>query len=152
MNGRMSDLLQKTSLRWPLERRYTLGELPSLEIFEECVLLKDPWVTNKPHAKITSYSDKTEFECFINHVHLPFDGTSETLTSCLGYAASLQEVVMPLTPDRQFRVIISLQEDDASPKSACTVRFHRIRPGENSMPEDLEEHKSEAILIFEIPS
>jgi hypothetical protein len=54
---------------------------------------------------------------------------------------------MPLTQDRQFRVIVSLSEDDD-----CTVRFHQVRTGEISIAENLEGFKSEAILVFDVPS
>jgi hypothetical protein len=148
----MSALLQKAGLRWPLVARAIPGQLPTLEIFEDCVLLKDQWAPNRQHVKITDLPDRTGFECFINHVHLPFEGTNETLIPCLEYAAALQEALMPLTQDRQFRVIVSLSQDDAFPKSACTVRFHQIRPGENWISEDLEGNKSEAILIFDVSS
>jgi hypothetical protein len=126
-------------------------QLPILEIFEDCVLLKDQFEPNG-HVKITDCFDKTGFECFINHVHLPFDGTDESLISCLEHASTLQEALMPLTGDRQFRVIVSLSEDDEFPKSACTVRFHQIRRGENWIADDLEGSKSEAILLFDVPT
>jgi hypothetical protein len=152
MNHKMSALLQRAGLRWPLVARANAGQLPTLEIFEDCVLLGNQWEPNKQHLKITDLPDKTGFECFINHVHLPFDGTNESLISCLEYAATLQEALMPLTGDRQFRVIVSLSEDYEFPESACTVRFQQIRHGENSMSEDLEGYKSEAILVFDVPS
>jgi hypothetical protein len=128
-------------------------QLPELKIFENCVLLKHQWEPNK-HAKIADYFDKTGFECFINHVHLPFAETNESqsLASCLEYAATLQDALLPLTPDRQFRVIVSLSEDGEFPGSACTVRFHQIRPGEVWVTEDLEGYKSEAILVFDVPN
>ena len=152
MNGRMSALLQKAGLRWPLVARAITRQLPTVEVFEDSVLLKDQWAANSQHVKITDLPDRTGFECFINHVHLPFEGTNETLVPCLEYAATLQEALIPLTQDRQFRVIVSLSEGDAFPKSACTVRFHQIRPGENCVSEDLEGYKSEAILIFVVSS
>jgi len=152
MNGKMSALLKRAGLHWPLAARASQGQLPTLEIFDDCILLRNQWEVNKRHVKITDFPDKTGFEDFINHVHLPFDGTNETLIPCLEYAALLQKALMPLTQDREFRLIISLSEDKAFPKSACTVRFHQIRPGENSMSEDLEGYKSEAILVFDVPS
>jgi hypothetical protein len=151
MNGRMSALLQKVGLRWPLARSIP-AQLPSFEIFDDCVLFKSQWEPNKQHVKITDFPDKTGFECFINHVHLPFEGTNESLISCLAYVATLQEALIPLTQDRQFRVIVSLSEDDAFPTSACTVCFHQIRSGEASMSENLEGYKSEAVLVFDVPS
>ncbi|PYX45864.1 MAG: hypothetical protein DMG79_18265, partial [Acidobacteria bacterium] len=106
----MSALLQRAGLRWPLLVRANSGQLPTLEIFDDCVLLKNHWEANKQHVKITDLPDKTGFECFINHVHLPFAGMNESLVSCLEYAATLQEALMPLTRDRQFRVIVALPE------------------------------------------
>ena len=147
MNGKMSALLQRAGLRWPVAAHVVPVQLPTLEMFEDCVLLKSEWERNR-HVKITNLPDKTGFECFINHIHLPFAGTNESLISCLDYAATLQEALMPVTQDRQFRVIVSLSEDDR----ACSVRFLQIRPGENSMSEDLEGYKSEAILVFDVPS
>jgi hypothetical protein len=147
----MSALLQEAGLRWPLVRAVP-SQLPTLEIFEDCVLLKEQWAPNRHHVKIADFPDRTGFECFINHVHFPFDGTNETITPCLGYAAALQEALMSLTEDRQFRVIVSLSEDDAFPKYAGTVRFHQIRLGENWVDDDLEGYKSEATLVFDVPS
>jgi hypothetical protein len=152
MNNKMSALLQRVGLHWPLVAPANAGQRPTLAIFEDCVLLKNQWEPNKQHVKITDLPDKTGFECFINHVDLPFDGTDESLISCLEHASTLQEALMPLTGDRQFRVIISLSEDDEFAKSGCTARFHQIRPGEISMAEDLEGFKSEAILVFDVPS
>ena len=149
----MSALLQKTGLRWPLRASAIPSQLPTLEIFEGCVLLKEQWTRNRHHVKIPDFPDRTGFECFINHVHLPFKGTKEALTPCLQYAAALQEALIPfITEARQFRVIVSLSEDDAFPKYACTVRFHQIRTGENWVADDLEGYKSEAILVFDVPS
>jgi len=147
MNNKMSALLQRAGLHWPLVDRAAPEQLPTLEVFEDCVLLKSEWEPNKQHVKIADFSDETDFECFINHVHLPFTGTKESLLSCLEYAATLQVALMPLTRDRQFRVIVSLSEDDHD----CTARFHQIRLGEDSVPEDLEGYKSEAILVFDVP-
>jgi hypothetical protein len=147
MNDKMSALLQRAGLRWPLLAQDIPGQLPTFEIVEDCVLLKDHWEPNK-YVKITDCFDKTGFECFINHVHFRFAGTNESLITCLEYASKLQEALMPLTQDRQFRVIVGLPEDDRD----CTVRFHQIRSGEDWISEDLEGYKSEAILIFDVPS
>jgi len=48
-------------------------------------------------------------------------------------------------------VIISIAEDDEFPNSACTVRFHQIRSGEDWGSHNLEEYKMEAILVFDVP-
>jgi hypothetical protein len=152
MNSRMSTVLQKTGISLPLAARATAGPFPTFETFEGCVLLKSEWEPNKNHVKVTDFPDKTGFECFINHVHLPFEGTIASLVPCLEYVAKLQEALIPFTQDRQFRLIISLSEDDAFPNSACTVRFHEIRLGENWIADGLEGYQSEAILVLDVPN
>jgi hypothetical protein len=147
----MSTLLERADLQWPLVTHATSRRVPTLEIFEDCVLLKGKWDRNK-HVKITDCFDKTGFECFINHVHLPFNGTNETLIPCLEHAAAIQDALMPLARGRQFRIIVSVSVDDEFSQSACAVRFHQIRSGEDWIGENLEGYKSEAILVFDVPS
>ena len=153
MNDKMSALLQGAGLKWPVEPRTIRDQhqLPALEIFEDCVLLKSQWEPNKNHLRIKDCPDKTGFECFINHLHLSFNGTKESLISCLGYVATLQEALSPLARGRQFRVIVSFSDNDAFPESGCTVRFHQIRSGETWIAEDLEGYKSDAILVLDVP-
>ena len=147
----MSALLERANLQWPLVTDATSRQVPTLEIFEDCVLLKSEWHRNK-HVKITDCFDKTGFECFINHVHFAFNGTNETLISGLEHAAAIQDALMTLARDRRFRIIVSLSEDDEFPESACAVRFHQIRRGEGWIAENLEGYKSEAILVFDVPN
>ena len=145
MNDKMSTLMQMAGVHWPPVVRARPEQLPEFEVFDDCILLKDQWEPNRQHVKITDHFDKTGFECFINHVHLPYAGTREGLVSCLEYAATLQEALMPLARGREFRVIVSAAEDDD-----CTVRFHQIRVGENWIAQDIEGYKSEAILVFDV--
>ncbi len=151
MNRKMSSLLQKGAVRWPTPLTAIPSELPRLEIVHDCALLASEYERNK-HVKVADFPDKTGFENFINHVHLPFAGTNDSLISCLEYAATLQAALMPLTHERQFRVIVSLSDDAPSARFACTVRFHQIRPGESWISENLEGYESEAILVFDVPS
>jgi hypothetical protein len=80
MNNKMSGLLHRAGLRWPVAVHPTPAQLPTLEISGDCVLLKKQWEPNK-HVKIANCFDKTGFECFTNHVHLPFSGADESLIS-----------------------------------------------------------------------
>jgi hypothetical protein len=149
MNSKMAALLKQAGLRWPLVTGTVQGDLPTFEVYEECVLLREQWAPNR-HVKIADCFDKTGFECFINHVHLPFDGTDGALLPCLEYATTLQKALTSLTPDRQFRVIVAFSEDDKFPGSRCTVCFHQVRPDENYLADDLEGYKSEAMLAFDV--
>jgi hypothetical protein len=151
MNNKMSDLLQKGALEWPLAAEASTGDLPRVEIVYDCVLLKSEYERNK-HVKIADFPDKTGFESFINHVHLSYPRTNESLISCLKYATTLKDALIPLTHDRRFRVIVSLSQDAPSDRFGCTVRFHQIRSDENWISEDLEGYESEAILVFDVPS
>lgn len=87
MNSKMSALLNRTGLRWPVSA--SVEDFPELEAAHGCVLLKSQWQPNKQHVKIEDFPDKTGFECFINHVHFPFAGTKESLMSLLAYGAAL---------------------------------------------------------------
>jgi hypothetical protein len=148
MNHQMSALLQRFGLKWPLTGAITKEDSPSLVVTEGCVLLKRE---GNRHVKITDFPDKTGFEHSINHVHFPFTQTKKSLLSSLRYAASLRESLLPLTEGRQFRVFLSVSQDDCSPKFTCTVSFYTIRRGEILITDDLEEYKSEAILVFDVP-
>jgi hypothetical protein len=124
------------------------SKFPRLEIVRDCVLLASEYDRNK-HVNTADFADKTGWEDFINHVHFPFDGTKGSLSSCLEYAASLQAALMQLTHERQFRVIVSVSDDAPSARFGCTVRFHHVRSDEDSMSENLERYKSEAIMILD---
>jgi hypothetical protein len=148
-NTLMLDLLQRAHLRWPPSTRPVSLPPPVLEIFEDCVLLKTEADSNK-HVKIRDCFDKTGFELLINHIHLRYDGSNETLSSCLEYASLLHDALIPFSSDRQLRIIVSLPENAEFPDADCTVRFHQIRSGEASVADDLDGYKSEAVLVIDV--
>lgn len=87
--------------------------------------------------------DQTGYECLINHVHFPFDGTNESLKSSLRYAVAIQKELTRIGQGHGFQVILSVDDRE------CTVRFHRIRPNENWIADDLEGYTEEAVLLLE---
>jgi len=143
MNTKMSDLLKRTDVPVTFSDHVALETLksPSLTIANGSVLLKQEY-ERAAHVKTTDFPDRTGYECFVNHVHLPFNGTRESLLSCLGYAVSLQRELVPLANERRFQVIVSVAED------GCTVRFHEVRPGQNWLSEDIEGFAEEAIVVL----
>jgi hypothetical protein len=145
MNHKMASLLRRESFDWPPSWQALTGELPGLENVDDCVCLRTEYGRNR-HAKIADFPDKTGFECFINHIHLPFAGTRGSLVSCLDYVARLQAALASDPRQRNFRVIVSISNCD------CTVRFHQIRPGESWISENLEGYESEAILVLDVPN
>lgn len=143
MNLRMSALLRRADIPVPFVDDPALNtfSIPALSEVGEFVLLKNNYEANK-HVKPADHEDKTGYECFINHIHLPFDGTGASLKSCLGYAIALQKGLARIAKNRSFMVIASVNDD------WCTVRFHQLRQGETWIAEDLEGYAEEAILIL----
>jgi hypothetical protein len=141
MNTRMSQLLAKfnvslsapTGSPGPIKREFaTVGD---------SLLLKNEFEKTKG-VNATAFPDSTAFECFVNHVHLPFDGTKQSLESCLKYAIELRDTLGEVGKGRQFIVIVSLSDDD------CVVRFHQLRREAPWLAEDLDAYKEEAILAL----
>lgn len=143
MNHRMSALLRRASIPVPFGNSLTpgLSPTPALVIVGEFVLLKDHYEASK-HIRPEDLPDKTGYECLINHVHLPFDGTNESLRSSLRYAVALQKELTRIGQGHGFQVILSVDDRE------CTVRFHRIRPNENWIADDLEGYAEEAVLVL----
>lgn len=150
MNSEMSGLMERLTVHWPLRTDAVAVNIAELELFQDCVLLRNDIERNR-HIKVSDLPDKTGFECFINHIHIPFQGTKESLVSCLAHAVSIEKALIPLAENRRFRVIVGISEDDSSSDRTCTIRFHQIRSGEDWVADDLEGYKSEAVLVFDVP-
>jgi hypothetical protein len=142
MNKKMSELLLLADIPVPFGDSVRSKALaPSVfAVVDGSVLLKQEYERAR-HVKLTDFPDRTGFECFVNHLHLPFSGTKESLLSCLGYAIALQRGLTSFE-DRKFQVIVSIT------KGECTVRFHELRPNESWIAKDLEGYASESILLL----
>ena len=143
MNNKMSALMHRYGVTWPLTEIVAVEKPPELEQVQDCVLLKGEYDRHR-HVTVESCFDRTGYEAFLNHVHIPFRETKESLIVCLSYATSLRRTLAPLSADRRFRVIVGISDNDSS------VRFHQIRPREDWISENLEGYKSEAILVFDV--
>ncbi len=144
-NKRMSELLARANIAVPFPSHLGSEELrlPVLTIVNGSVLLKDEY-ERAGHLKLADFPDKTGYECFVNHFHMPFSGRRESLLSCLSYAGALQRELARFVTGRSFQVIASVTEN------SCTVRFHEVRQGENWVTEDLERYGEEAILVLPV--
>jgi hypothetical protein len=143
MNQRMSALLRQADISVPFVDDPALRTLsiPAFSLVDEFVLLKNQYEANR-HVSPADFPDKTGYECFINHVHRPFDGTGASLKSCLSYAIALQKGLARIAKNRSFQVIVSVDDHE------CTVRFHQLRQGESWVAEDLEGYTEEAVLLL----
>ena len=93
------------------------------------------------------YWDRTGHECFVNHIHIDpkHRGDPKPLSQGLMYAEQLAQLLRDSPYRGPFRVILSFHLTDW----ICTVRFHRVRPGEIWHDENLDAYKEEAILIID---
>jgi hypothetical protein len=144
MNQRMAGLLAKANVELSDERQFHDLEVED-DLIEAngAVLLKNEYMQSK-HIAVEDYQDKTGYECFINHVHIPCKNGKRALLSALGYIFGLRKSLEKQFPDRVFVIIASFSDGE------CTVRFHQFRNNEQWLTGDLEGYKLDA--IFEIMS
>src|SRR5690349_5514596 len=58
------------------------------------------------------FPDRTGYESFVNHIHMPYDGTRESLLGSLGFVARLRRTLIEYANDRQFLIILSIAADE----------------------------------------
>jgi hypothetical protein len=83
-----------------------------------------------------AHQDETGYECFINHVH------AEGLGEALEFARRLKKALAAAFAG-DFVVIVSFDGQKA------IVRFHRFRPGQPWLNDNLEEYREEGIAIID---
>jgi hypothetical protein len=145
MNKRMAQILKKSKVSVPSVGSHRAGGLPRLAQINGSVLLRDEYERAKA-ARLSDFPDRTGYESFINHIHLPYSGSSSSLKQCLTYTRALKQALQKLRPRRKFEIIVSLSDD------GCVVRFHQIRPGEHWVSPNLETYADEAILVLLVGS
>jgi hypothetical protein len=111
------------------------------------VLLKQPargW-----RSRLAVFHDPTNLECTANKISVgdlldPRWARSAPLLLLTAGLVLTERLSRELTafPGR-FNIILSYDGD------SCAVRFHRIRPGEAWLHEDLEEYSEEGVLVCE---
>jgi hypothetical protein len=136
----MRRLLSVLRLEFPLSEHVSkrVFRRSSFVVLNGCVLLKREYKRSRVASK--NFPDKTGYECFVNHVHIHFDGTRRSMMSCLKYCTELDDGLIRFAPRRELQVIVSFSSD------GCTVRFHQIRTREPWLAANLEGYKEEAIL------
>jgi hypothetical protein len=144
MNAKMSALLAQfdSSIPSSIANWDQLGE-PQLTEVGDSVLLKDQ-LKSTAHVTLADFQDRTGYECFINHVHVPFDTTRESLQASVEFASRLRSELALIAKGRPFLVILAISGKH------CPVRFHQRRPNEVWLDDDLEEYVEEAILVLPV--
>ena len=112
------------------------------------------WSEKRPRAN--NADDETGFECGLNKVHLEdfVDADlplSELARIGCAYGMYLRQALLDSKVSGDFRIIVSAQLPDLTLNvgNVCTVRFHKIRPGQIWLHNDLEAYKEEANWVFE---
>ncbi len=104
-------------------------------------------IANK--VKPENFSDKTAFECFVNHIHVedqldePVLHRPKLLEQSIAFALTTERQLRSIFPAKPFKVIVAASAD------GCGVRFHAARPGEEWLATDLDGYGEEAILVLE---
>ena len=149
MNGSMRQLLDSMSLSLPFVLADESSEsLPEMVTIDGSILLADEYERSRS-VSFKDFPDRTGYECFVNHVHVEdyLDdaglGSNAILKQGIALANKIVEKLLPLFPDKLFKVIVAANE------SGCSVRFHMIRSGENWLSDDLDKYGQEAILVLE---
>jgi len=122
---------------------------PEVQIVETggCFLLRG--FVSKPHLSPVDFPDQTALECSANRLRMESMLDTRLVRSCpllLLTAGLLTARVVSLALAHyagRFNVIISYDGE------GCAVRFHKIRPGQRWLAEDLEGYVDEGVLVFE---
>lgn len=100
--------------------------------------------------------DETGFECSLSKMHLdefvdPSISLSELARIGCAYAMYLRGALLASPVSGHFRIIVDAQIPDAEFRvgNVCSVRFHKIRPGQAWLVDDLETYKQNALWVFE---
>lgn len=100
--------------------------------------------------------DETGFECLLSKTYLQDFFTrdislSELCRVGLAYGFYLRKAISESQVFGQFRFIVDAQlpDRDDSQEHACSVRFHKLRPDQPYLLEDLESYKHNALLVMD---
>jgi hypothetical protein len=137
----MVGLLARTNIDLLKPNSFPMSKEPvTLVDIGGSVLLENEYRANSGHISVGQFEDRTGYECFLNHVHLPCRRGRRSFLSTFGYIAALRKSLAAFCNDRHFLIIASFSDGE------CTVRFHQFRQDERWLTDDLEGYELEAIL------
>lgn len=114
---------------------------------DECVFLTA--LKQAAQVKRLDFSDRTAYECFVNHIHvedyLENGGLPpiELLGRGLALAREIADRLARLHGTKRFHIIIS------STGPTCGIRFHTVRPDESWVAKNLNGYKEEAVAVLD---
>jgi hypothetical protein len=146
------EYFEPSSLEIPLALREKTAT-PLMEV--------DGCIVPASSPNVVRLEDETGTECYWSKFHLedlmPEEvGPHEMARMAVDYVWLLRASLAATNIPGRFRLIVSVELSGLQPraKTICTVRFHRVRPGQEWLADDLEGYKDEAIAAcdFCIPS
>jgi hypothetical protein len=114
------------------------------------------WSTARP--RVNNRDDETGFECSLSKIHVE-DFVADDLPLSdlarlgIAYALRLRDALLRSVLSGTFRIIVDAQlpnPDLDVHDSVCTVRFHKARPGQVWLDDDLDVYKLNAVLVIEL--
>jgi hypothetical protein len=105
----------------------------------------DPKYTTEP------FGDRTGLEWFVNKVHVDDSAPADFVTlqkRGLAYIDALRKL---LEPHGTFKITLGFSYSEAETPIntlTCFVSFHKVRPGEHLLMDDLETYKLDALLVL----
>ena len=111
----------------------------------------------KHNLKNTNYPDATGQEMFVNKFHVDIDSKGNKkdsakhfLQQAIVFSLSLHDKLINAYPNKHFNIIILTDEGPDSYPDVCTVGFHTIRPNEHWLTENLEDYKTNGLLVITV--
>jgi len=136
-NLRMRRLLDRLNINPDRILHSEITETPQLQFVNGCVFLAEEYAGSK--VANSQFSDRTGYECFVNHVHFQTGRDKQALEEVFDYASAIRKALLS-SSDGSFEIILSVAD------GGSILRFHKCRPGETWLSEDLESYEQEAIL------
>ncbi len=101
------------------------------------------------NTSVAQCFDETGYECFLNHLHIQdylknSSYISARLEQGFAFILCLASLLMNRYPSATFKIILSCSDDD------CSVRFHKVRPNQTWVRDDLETYESEALAVLTV--
>ena len=141
-NLRMQQLLGQLSINPDLMLHEETSKAPKLQMIDGCVFLEEQYELSKV-TSLEQIQDRTAYECFLNHVHFQVGQGKQALELVFDYASAIRRSLVSLGSG-SFEIILSVAD------GGCTVRFHKCRPGEVWLSENLDSYEHEAILAMRV--
>lgn len=100
-----------------------------------------------------SFGDLTGLECSVNHYHIDRAGDGSLKASATAGIVAAREFKRMIEATKipgDFRLVVSANHNPCEPPFyGAVIRFHKIRPKQAWLDDNLDNYKSEGILTME---